>query len=168
MAKTARSVAIFRPLQLRADAAIQPAAHSRREDTIMLKSTFVVACAVATLGLVVAAPVARANVPHTMYLTFSAPFALPGIALPAGTYVFEVLVPGSSAVVRVTSRDGAKVYLTSFTRRIGRPAGLRADRPVVFNEVPAGMTPPVKAWFPVGDAMGHEFIYPEGSRQLGN
>jgi hypothetical protein len=135
----------------------------------MLKSRFVlVSSVVAALGLVTAASVARANAPHTMYLTFSAPFALPGVALPAGTYIFEVMIPGSADVVRVTSRDGAQVYLTAFTRRVDRPAGLRAGDPLVFNEVPAGMTPPVKAWFPVGESIGHEFLYPKGSRQLGD
>jgi hypothetical protein len=135
----------------------------------MLKSRLVLVTAVlALLGLATDGSVARANAPHTMYLTFNTPFALPGVALPAGTYVFEVLIPGSSDVVRVTSRDGAQVYLTAFTRRVDRPAGLRADRPVVFNEVPAGMTPPIKAWFPIGESLGHEFVYPAGSRQLGN
>jgi len=134
----------------------------------MLKSRFVLAsCVIAALGVVTAASVARANAPHTTYLTFSAPFALPGVALPAGTYIFEVVVPGSADVVRVRSRDGAQVYLTAFTRRVIRPAGLRADRQVALHEVPAGMTPPIKAWFPIGESIGHEFLYPANSRQLG-
>ena len=134
----------------------------------MLKSRFVlVSCVAAALGLATAASVARANAPHTMYLTFSAPFALPGVALPAGTYIFEVVAPGSTDVVQVRSRDRAQVYLTAFTRRVNRPAGLRADRQVVFNEVPSGTTPPIKAWFPIGEDVGHEFLYPANSRQLG-
>ncbi len=131
----------------------------------MLKSRFVlVSCVVAALGLMTAASVAKANAQHTTYLTFSAPVALPGVALPAGTYIFEVVIPD---VVRVRSRDRAQVYLTAFTRTVERPAGLRADHPVVVNEVPAGMTPSIKAWFPIGEFVGHEFIYPANSRQLG-
>lgn len=132
----------------------------------MLKSRFIVSCAVVLAGLLSAASLARGNA-HTNYLTFSAPFALPGVAFPAGTYTFEVVAPGSNDVVRVSSRDRARVYL-AFTQRVDRPRGLRADRQIVFAEVAAGLTPPVKAWFPMGEAVGHEFIYPTGSAQLGD
>src|SRR5947207_638607 len=54
---------------------------------------------------------------HTEYLTFSAPIALPGVVLAAGTYRFEA--PGASGIaiglVRVSSKDGRQVYLTQFT-----------------------------------------------------
>ena len=133
----------------------------------MLKSRLVLLASVVILSLGITASVHATGALHTNYLTFSAPVALPGVALPAGTYIFEVVIPGSADVVRVTSRDGAHVYVTAFTRRVDRPAGLRAGSLVVFNEVPAGMTPPVKAWFPIGESMGHEFIYPANSRQLG-
>ena len=126
----------------------------------MLKSRFVVACAVVLAGLLAAASMARADARHINYLTFSAPFALPGVSLPAGTYAFEVVVPGSYDVVRVSSRDGMHVYLRAFTKRVDRPRGLAADLAIVFNEEQAGVTPPVKTWFPVGQTVGHEFIYP--------
>jgi hypothetical protein len=133
----------------------------------MLKSRLVVVSSMLVLaGLLGAAAAARGNVPHTNYLTFSAPFAMPGVSLPAGTYTFDVVTPGSYDVVRVTSRDGLHVYLTAFTKRVERPRGLPANRQIVFQEAPAGMTPPIKAWFPIGDSIGHEFIYAAGSRQL--
>ncbi len=135
----------------------------------MLKSRIAaVSCAVVVAGLLAMSSVARGNVPHTNYLTFSAPFALPGIALPAGSYIFEVVAPGSYDVVRVKSRDGARVYLTAFTRRIDRPKGLAANRQILFKEIPAGMTPPVRAWFPIGQPVGHEFLYAIDSSQLGS
>jgi hypothetical protein len=135
----------------------------------MLKSNLVVVSSVLMVaGLLGIAAVARANGLHTNYLTFSAPFALPGIALPAGTYAFEVMAPGSHDVVRVSSRDGRRVYLIAFTTPVDRPRGLRADRQIVFNEVQAGVTTPVKTWFPIGETVGHEFMYPAGSAQLGN
>jgi hypothetical protein len=37
---------------------------------------------------------------------------------------------------------------------------------IVFQEAPAGMAPPVKTWFPIGQSIGHEFIYAAGGRQL--
>jgi hypothetical protein len=133
----------------------------------MLKSKLVVSSVLMIAGLLGAASVARGDVSHVNYLTFSAPFALPGVSLPAGTYAFEVEVPGSYDVVRVKSRDNQHLYLTVFTRRVERPSGPRANTPIVFAEVPAGTTPPIKAWFPIGQSVGHEFIYPAGSRQLG-
>lgn len=133
----------------------------------MLKSRLVVVSSILVLaGLLGAASVARGDVAHVNYLTFSAPFAMPGVSLPAGTYTFDVVSPGSYDVVRVTSRDGLHVYLTAFTKRVERPRGLPANRQIVFDEVPAGMTPPIKAWFPIGQSIGHEFIYAAGSRQL--
>jgi len=125
----------------------------------MLKSNVVlVSCVAIVTGLLVA-PAASGSIPHTNYLTFTAPFALPGVSLPAGTYVFDVVATGSNNVVRVTSRDGLRTYLTTFTVNVQRPKGLPVNRQIVFNEVPAGTTPPVKAWFPVGQTIGHQFVY---------
>jgi hypothetical protein len=133
----------------------------------MLKSSLVVVSSTLVLaGLLGAASVARGDVAHVNYLTFSAPFALPGVTLPAGTYTFELAIPGSYDVVRVMSRDRGQLYLTAFTKRVERPRGLPNNRQIVFQEVPAGMTPPIKAWFPIGQSVGHEFVYPAGSRQL--
>jgi hypothetical protein len=131
----------------------------------MLKSKLVLVSCIAVLGGMLAARAASGSIPHTNYLTFSAPFALPGVSLPAGTYVFDVVATGSNDVVRVTSRDGSRIYLTAFTTRVQRPAGLPANRMIVFNEVAAGMTPPVKAWFPLGQSIGHQFAYDAAGRQ---
>jgi hypothetical protein len=125
----------------------------------MSNSRFAVSCALVLAGLLAAASAARGDAVHTNYLTFSAPFALPGVSLPAGTYAFQVVAPGAHDVVRVSSRDGSRVYFMAFTTPVNRPGGLRADRQIVFNEVQAGVTPPVKAWFPIGERVGHEFVY---------
>jgi hypothetical protein len=127
----------------------------------MLKSRFViVASVVVVAGLLAAASTARGNAAHTTYVTFSAPFALPGVSLPGGAYMFEVVSPSSNSLVRVTSRDGRHTYLTAFTRTVNRPSGLRPDLQLLFNEVPAGTTPSVRVWYPLGERIGHEFIYP--------
>jgi hypothetical protein len=135
----------------------------------MLQSRLVVAsCLVVVAALLGAASVARGNVAHVNYLTFSAPFSLPGVTLPAGTYTFEVASPGSYDVVQVMSRDRTHQYLAAFTARVRRPDGLPANRQIVFQEVPAGMAPPIKAWFPIGESVGHEFLYALDSPQLGS
>ena len=52
----------------------------------------VVSCAALVAALLAAASFAKGDVLlRKDYLTFSAPFALPGVALPAGSYVFEVI-----------------------------------------------------------------------------
>jgi hypothetical protein len=133
----------------------------------MLKSRLVVVSSMLVLaGLLGAASVARGNAAHVNYLTFSAPFALPGVTLPAGTYTFELAVPGSYDVVRVMSRDRAHLYLTTFTKRVERPRRLPGNRQIVFQEAPAGIAPPIKTWFPIGQSIGHEFIYDVGGQQL--
>jgi hypothetical protein len=133
----------------------------------MLKSRLVVVSSTLLLaGLLGAASVARGNVAHVNYLTFTAPFALPGVTLPAGTYTFEMAVPGSYDVVRVLSRDRQHLYLIAFTKRVDRPRGLPANRQIVFAEASTGIAQPIKAWFPIGQSIGHEFVYPAGNRRL--
>jgi hypothetical protein len=122
---------------------------------------------VAVLVLATAVPVnAWGTAKRTTYLTFSGPFALPGVSLPAGTYIFERADVNTPDIVRVTSRDGSHVYLTAFTRIVPRPNGLHRDRQVSFGEVGKGVTPPVTTWYPIGGSIGHQFIYPDNSRQL--
>ena len=133
----------------------------------MLKSRLVVVSSMVVLAsLLGAASVALGDVAHVNYLTFKAPFALPGVTLPAGTYTFESVIPGSYDVVRVMSRDRRQSYLTVFTRRVERPRGLPANRQVVFQEAPTGVAQPIKTWFPIGQSIGHQFIYEAGSLQL--
>jgi hypothetical protein len=93
-------------------------------------------CGAAVLTVIGAAEVkAWENSNRMTYVTVNRPFALPGVALPAGTYVFELPAPDSSAdLVRVMSRDRTHVYLTVFTNRIDRPAGQQSNRTLSFGE----------------------------------
>ena len=125
----------------------------------MLKSKLVLVSCVAIVTGLLATRAASGSIPHTNYLTFSAPFALPGVSLPAGTYVFDVVAADSNNVVRVTSRDGSSTYLTAFTVTVDRPKNLPMTRQIVFNEAAAGTTPPVKIWYPIGQTIGHQFVY---------
>ena len=79
----------------------------------------------ALLGLVASSSATGSMMDHrrTTYFTFSAPVQMPGVILPAGTYIFEVVNPDSSAdVVSVRSRDRSKVHLMQFTRFVERPS----------------------------------------------
>jgi hypothetical protein len=101
-------------------------------------------------------------------LTFSRPVEVPGIVLPAGTYVFSFL--GSTAdrnLIEVLSRDEQKVYAT-----IEAIPDYRADATggtsIVFEERKAGAPHAIKEWFFPDHRYGHEFVYPDmGVLELG-
>jgi hypothetical protein len=129
-----------------------------------ISPVFIVALAVATLAAFPAS--ARADAwDQLTYFTFSAPVEIPGVALPAGTYMFKVAdVAGSRNVIRVFSKDGSKVYSTFFA--IPDERLTPTDKPVVtFEETPVGTPDAIKAWFYPGDTIGHEFVYPKEQAQ---
>lgn len=108
------------------------------------------------LGLVVIGSSADAWSSRTTYLTFSKPVSLPGVTLGAGSYVFERVAP---EVVRVSNRTTRQVYFTGMTHSVARPMNMASDQHLTLGESPAGLAQPIKTWFPVGYAFGHEFIY---------
>ena len=121
------------------------------------KGVLVIATAVVALS---AAAGQAAIFSWANHLKFRTGFALPGVELPAGVYMFEVVNPGTEAdVVRVSSKDGRQVYFMGFTRRVPRPAGMRNDRLVVFGEARRGEAQPVAVWFPIDSSTGHQFLY---------
>lgn len=113
------------------------------------------------LGLVLVTSVGAASEEkRTTYLTFSQPVGLPGVTLPAGTYLFEVPDPTMSwDIVRVTNRQRNQVYLTAFTDRVERPANVRGELGITFAAPEAGRVRKIAAWYPRGETVGHEFIY---------
>ena len=97
---------------------------------------------------------------RTTYFTFNRSVQLPGVVLPAGTYIFEVLNPESSAdIVTVLSRDRKQVFLTKFTRTVYRPQQGKLDSTISLGETASGNPPAVKAWYPRFETRGREFIY---------
>jgi hypothetical protein len=117
------------------------------------------ACVLVLLGLLVVSASADAYVwgtGHTDYLTFNGAVALPNVILPAGTYTFEN-DRSRLEIVRVLSRDRQKLYFTGFTRPVMRPDNFRTN--ITFGEVEKGAPPRIATWYPMGDALGHQFIY---------
>ena len=118
--------------------------------------------AVAAIGaaaiLVGGALHARATGSDATYLTFSRAVSLPGVTLPAGTYLFQRASDNTPNIVQVLSRDRKKVYLMAFTDPIARPNNL-GSRVVLLSETAAGATPQLRAWFPIGEPTGHQFNY---------
>jgi len=115
---------------------------------------------VALVGVMATSPISAMNAGKMTYFTFSKAVQLPGVSVPAGTYIFEVVNPDSSVnVVRVASRDRSKVYLLQVTRPVERPRTRDMKSQIVFGEVPAGQPPRVTSWFPDGETLGRSFIY---------
>jgi hypothetical protein len=124
------------------------------------RASVITACA-AMLGIGALAPVhARGTWRNTTYVTFSGSVALPGITLPAGTYIFERGDQFNTNIVEVRSRDGSRGLLLTLTQRTARPAGWPANRHILLGETPAGGIPPVIAWYPADQDFGHRFMYP--------
>ena len=95
------------------------------------------------------------------YFTFSRAVALPGgVTLPPGTYTFQVANPNSSAdIVVVRDRARVRTYYAGFTHRSPRPANWSEKRQMTLGEAARGEAAPILAWYPLDNAMGHEFIY---------
>ncbi len=124
------------------------------------RNVALIACA-AALAAVLTATSSHAGMAMTKTnnLTFSHAVALPGVTLPAGTYAFESAPLGTDPnIVRVTTVNRQKQLYLGFTNPTERPAGSR-DRVLSFGEAPAGEPPPIVAWYPIGSARGHEFLY---------
>jgi hypothetical protein len=94
------------------------------------------------------------------YLTFSGSVRLPGVTLEPGTYQFELADPNLSPdIVRVKNKKGSTTYFMGFTERVHRPKGLPAGPHVSLGESPRGVAPPITAWYPEADSVGHRFRY---------
>lgn len=95
------------------------------------------------------------------YVTFSAPVALPGMTLPAGTYRFSHPdCAETEHILRVASPDGSTVYGTFLAIPDERTSP--ASKPlVVLGERAVGAPEAVKAWFYPGETIGDELIYPK-------
>ncbi len=121
------------------------------------------AAAVALMTVTLATTQAWSN-PRGNHLTFNGAVALPGVILPAGSYIFEVMVPGGARqVVRVSGKNGQH-YFMGFTQTVQRPRGSRTTPVITLGEATAGMPPPVSTWYPIGSSQGHRFLYPAASR----
>lgn len=94
-------------------------------------------------------------------MTFSQPVEIPGMVLPAGTYVFRLAESNSNRhIVQVFNEEENHIFATILAipnYRI-KPAG---DTVVHFQERAADTPEAVKAWFYPADNFGQEFVYPK-------
>jgi hypothetical protein len=129
----------------------------------MFKRTLLAAACLVTL---ITAPAARAdawNKKTTM--TFSHAVELPGVVLPAGTYVFKLVdLQGTRNVVQVFNADEDRVFTTFIA--IPHLHQESHDKTYVgFEERPVGSPMAVHEWFYPGSVSGLEFVYPRTRAQ---
>ena len=93
------------------------------------------------------------------YFTFSQPVALPGVTLPAGTYMFRLADDTTTRkVIQVTNKQGTESFAMLHTMPV-----YRSDAPPVpevrFMETASGAPIAVRAWWQQGERTGYGFIY---------
>lgn len=94
-------------------------------------------------------------------VTFNQAVELPGVTLPAGTYLFKLLETSTYRhVVQVTNTREDKVYGT-FLAIPNWKIKATSDTVVHFAERQKGAPEAVKGWFFPADQAGHEFVYPK-------
>jgi hypothetical protein len=94
-------------------------------------------------------------------ITINHPFEIPGMVLPAGTYIFKILdIQGDRHVVRIFDEDQTVIYATILAFADWR-LDTSDDTVVTFYEAPTGRVPAFHEWFYPGHRGGVEFPYPE-------
>ena len=91
-------------------------------------------------------------------VTFSGPVEVPGMVLPAGTYVFKLLDNSDRNVVQIYDKDEKKLITSLMAIPDERPEP--ANKTVIRFEERSGNSPEaVHLWFYPGDKTGHLFMY---------
>jgi len=98
------------------------------------------------------------------FMTFSNTVEMPGVTLPAGTYVFRLADSPTRNVVQVLSQD-EKDILGQWTFVQAQRPKATEDTVVMFKEMPEGTMPAVQYWYYPGETIGKEFIYPKDQAQ---
>ena len=131
---------------------------------MLSKKLMTSACAAAMLLTMSATPAVAQGGPmdSRTEFTFNQPVELPGVTLPAGTYVFRFLdATTGRKVMQVQAKDASsKTYGMFLTISAQRPRP-SDDAELRFLETPAGQPAAVKTWWYPGNTIGREFIYPK-------
>jgi hypothetical protein len=93
--------------------------------------------------------------------TVNQPFEIPGMILPAGTYIVKIVdLAAERHVVRFMSEDETKIYATLIAIPNFRLEA--TDETVItFYESELNRPKPLHAWFYPGHRYGVEFVYPK-------
>lgn len=127
----------------------------------MLKRVTVAAFFLAVVWLVMTPAAYADDWDKATRMTVNQPIEIPGMVLPAGTYIVKIVdLVGERHVVRFLSEDGSKVFATL----IGIP-NFRLEptdkTSFIFHEAEVNQPRSLHAWFYPGYQYGIEFAYPE-------
>ena len=93
------------------------------------------------------------------YFTFNRPVALPGMTLPAGTYMFRIANTETSRnVIQVSNKQGTESFALLMTIQAQRP-DVPKDSEIRFLETASGAPAAVGTYWYMGERTGYEFIY---------
>jgi hypothetical protein len=122
----------------------------------------ITACCALAIATMILATGARADeYTKQTFLTFSGPVQVPGMTLPAGTYMFKLADPESGRrAIQIWDEKGTKLFTMLLTIPDEQPEP-KDDPVVLFSERPSGAAPAVKSWFYPAERTGYEFIYPK-------
>lgn len=124
----------------------------------MMKRIFALLCGALFFALL---PAAADEWNKKTTVTFSAPVELPGVVLPAGTYVFKLLNLASERhIVQVTNVEETTIFATLLALPNWRLTPT-ANTVLPFAERPRSNPEALRAWFSPGDNFGQEFVYPK-------
>jgi hypothetical protein len=124
----------------------------------MMKRIVTLLCSALLLAIL---PAAADDWNKKTTVTFSAPVELPGVVLPAGTYVFKLLDLASERhIVRVTNVAEDKIFATILAIPNWRLTPTE-NTVMPFGERPRNNPEALRAWFYPGDNFGQEFVYPK-------
>lgn len=94
------------------------------------------------------------------YITFTAPVEIPGHALPAGTYLFQVAdIWSNQDTIEIYTADKSKLIAIVHTLPVYQFEPLPQSTIVTFDERPANTPIALREWFPRNQRWGHRFVY---------
>jgi hypothetical protein len=123
-----------------------------------IRRTFIAIAALATLYMSCPMNARAGALDQKIVFTFNQPVEIPGMVLPAGSYVFRLVEGFDPNVVQIWSADETHLYTTTLTIPDYRPEP-GSGTALTFQEGAAGSPKAVKEWFYPGDNSGHEFVY---------
>jgi hypothetical protein len=136
----------------------------------MKRNTLMAAASIIAATLLVVAATthafAQGAIPNQRtFLTFSGTMQMPGVMLPAGTYVLRIADPEDPSVMQVLDQREHHVlgswFVISTRDRTPQEVSQAKGKPqVIFHETPEGMPPAVRIFYHPGYFAGEEFLYP--------
>jgi hypothetical protein len=132
----------------------------------MRRMVTILSAACGTLLLTSTLAGAQINSDRLTYVTFSAPVALPGATLAAGTYAFKLLDSVANRnVVQIFDKEQTKLFATvmAIAAQRNEPTD---DTVITFREAPSNAPPAIRFWYYPGEKAGQEFAYPRAQAAL--